>query len=187
VNVEDKLLIWRFNRGDCEAVRTIYEKYKSDLLALAITLLRSTAAAEDVVHDVFLSFLRLRHFRLTGSLKGYLATCVANGARNVMRNNGRHPQEPLEQAGALAASDPWPDGEAISSEEGRLLTCALGQLPYEQREVVLLHHQGGLKFIEIAESQNISINTVLGRYRYGLEKLKARMNGEVSHATERAN
>ena len=187
MNVEDKVLIWRFNRGDCEAVRAIYEKYKSDLLALAFTLLRNTAAAEDVVHDVFLSFLRLRHFRLTGSLKGYLATCVANSARNVMRNNGRHPQEPLEEAGALPAGDPWPDGQAILSEEGRLLTCAIGQLPYEQREVVLLHHQGGLKFIEIAEAQNISINTVLGRYRYGLEKLKAGMNGEVSHATEQAN
>jgi RNA polymerase sigma-70 factor, ECF subfamily len=185
VNVEDKVLIWRFNRSNCEAVRTIYEKYKSDLLALAITLLRNTAAAEDVVHDVFLSFLRLRHFRLTGSLKGYLATCVANGARNVLRDNGRRQQEPLEEDTPLASSEPWPDGEAILGEESRLLTRAIGDLPYEQREVVLLHHQGGLKFIEIAKSQNISINTVLGRYRYGLEKLKARMNAEVSHATER--
>lgn len=185
MNVEDKVLIWRFNRGDCEAVRTIYEKYKSDLLALGITLLRNTAAAEDVVHDVFLSFLRLRHFRLTGSLKGYLATCVANGARNVLRANGRCQQEPLEEDTSLASSDPWPDGEAILGEESRLLTRAIGDLPYEQREVVLLHHQGGLKFIEIAKSQNISINTVLGRYRYGLEKLKARMSAEVSHATER--
>jgi RNA polymerase sigma-70 factor (ECF subfamily) len=187
VNVEDKVLIWRFNRGDCEAVRTIYEKYKSDLLALATSLLRNTAAAEDVVHDVFFSFLRMRHFRLTGSLKGYLATCVANGARNILRNNGRHGQEPLEQAELIESSDPWPDGEAILGEESRRLTQAIGDLPYEQREVVLLHHQGGLKFIEIADSQHVSINTVLGRYRYGLEKLKTRMNAEVSHATERTN
>lgn len=187
MNVEDKVLIWRFNRGDCEAVRTIYEKHKSDLLALAVVLLKNTAAAGDVVHDVFLSFLRLPHFRLTGSLKGYLSTCVANGARNVIRANGRHQQDPLEQAVPIASGDPWPDGSAILGEECRLLTRAIGELPYEQREVVLLHHHGGLKFIEIAKSQNISINTVLGRYRYGLEKLKTRMNSEVSHATERAN
>ena len=187
MNVEDKVLIWRFNRGDCEAVRRIYEKHKSYLLALAVALLKNTSAAEDVVHDVFLSFLRLPHFRLTGSLKGYLATCVANGARNVIRANGRRQQEPIEQAMPMASSEPWPDGKAILSEECRLLTRAIGELPYEQREVVLLHHQGGLKFIEIAKSQNISINTVLGRYRYGLEKLKTRMNSEVSHATEQAN
>jgi len=53
VNLEDKLLIWRFNRGDCDAVRRIYEKYKHELLALAESLLSNTAAAEDVVHDVF--------------------------------------------------------------------------------------------------------------------------------------
>jgi RNA polymerase sigma-70 factor (ECF subfamily) len=187
VNVEDKVLIWRFNRGDCEAVRTIYEKYKGGLLALAVSLLKSTAAAEDVVHDVFLSFLRLPHFRLTGSLKGYLATCVANGARNVLRANGRRQQEPLEEEAPIASSDPWPDGEAIFSEDCRHLTRAIGELPYEQREVVLLHHHGGLKFIEIAKTQDVSINTVLGRYRYGLEKLKARMNPEISYETERRN
>ena len=187
MNIEDKVLVWRFNRGDCEAVRAIYEKYKCDLLALAAGLLRNTAAAEDVVHDVFLSFLRLRHFWLTGSLKGYLATCVANGARNVIRANARRQQDPLEQAMPLPSGDPWPDGQAIFSEECRLLSRAIGQLPYEQREVVLLRHQGGLKFIEIANLQNIPINTVLGRYRYGLEKLKTRLNTQVSHATEQAN
>ncbi len=95
MNLEDKLLVWRFNRGDYEAVRRVYEKYKCDLLALAVSLLNNTAAAEDVVHDVFMSFLQLKRFRLTGSLKGYLATCVANAARNVLRADGRHRQEPL--------------------------------------------------------------------------------------------
>ncbi len=187
MNVEDKVLIWRFNRGDCEAVRKIYEKHKCELLALAVSLLKNTAAAEDIVHDVFLAFLRLPHFRLTGSLKGYLATCVANGARNLIRANGRRQQEPIEEAMPIASSDPWPDGEAIFSEDCRSHSCAIGALPYEQREVVLLHHHGGLKFIEIAQSQNVSINTVLGRYRYGLEKLKTSMNPGVSHATERAH
>jgi RNA polymerase sigma-70 factor (ECF subfamily) len=60
---------------------------------------------------------------------------------------------------------------------------AIGELPYEQREVVLLHHHGGLKFAQIAKSQEVSINTVLGRYRYGMEKLKSRMNSEFSNAT----
>jgi RNA polymerase sigma-70 factor (ECF subfamily) len=186
VNVEEKVLIWRFNRGDREAVRTIYEQHKQELVALAAALLKNTPAAEDVVHDVFLSFLRLRRFRLTGSLKGYLATCVANGARNILRADGRRRQDPLETA-PMESGDPWPDGEAMFGEECRLLARAVGELPYEQREVVLLHHQGGLKFIEIAALQHASINTVLGRYRYGLEKLKTRMNTEVSHATERAN
>ncbi len=179
MSFEDKLLIWRFNRGDCEAVRRIYEKYKYELVALAAALLKEKSAAEDVVHDVFVSFLKLQRFRLTGSLKGFLATCVANAARNVIRTNSRRPQDSLDEIQPAASGTNSPDCEAIFGEEKRLLSHAIWQLPYEQREVVLLHIHGGLKFAAIAESQNVPINTVLGRYRYGLEKLRSALNGEV--------
>jgi RNA polymerase sigma-70 factor (ECF subfamily) len=182
VNLKDKWLVWRFNRGDYDAVRLMYEDHKHELVSLAVALLRDTAAAEDVVHDVFVTFLRQDRFRLTGSLRGYLATCVANAARNVLRSGGRRQSETLGDQPQLTSSAPWPDGEAIFGEEKRLLARAIGELPLEQREVVLLHVQGGLKFAEIAETQNVSINTVQGRYRYGLEKLKSKLNGEVPHA-----
>ena len=81
--MEDKLLVFRSRRGSREALTRIYEKYKADLLLLAMGLLNDKAAAEDIVHDVFLSFVRgLDSFRLTGSLKGFLLTCTANHARN---------------------------------------------------------------------------------------------------------
>jgi len=179
VNLEDKLLIWRFNRGDCEAVRRVYEKYKHELVALAVALLKNTAAAEDVVHDVFVSFLKLERFRLTGSLKGYLATCVANAARNVIRANSRRNQNSLDDAQPVMSNTNGPVSEAIFGEESRRLSRAILELPYEQREVVLLHVHGGMKFAAIAKSQDVSVNTILGRYRYGLEKLRSAMNGEV--------
>jgi RNA polymerase sigma-70 factor (ECF subfamily) len=179
VNFEDRILIWRFNRGDYDAVRRIYDKYKCELVALAAALLKEKSASEDVVHDVFVSFLKLGRFRLTGSLKGFLATCVANAARNVSRTNTRHQQGLLENTPPAASKTNSPDSEAIFGEQSRLLSHAIWELPYEQREVVLLHVHGGLKFAHIAESQNVSVNTVMGRYRYGLEKLRSRLNGEV--------
>ena len=179
MSFEDRILIWRFNRGDYDAVRRIYEKYKCELVALAAALLQEKSAAEDVVHDVFVSFLKLQRFQLTGSLKGFLATCVANAARNVIRTNTRHQQGLLENMPPVASKVSNPDCEAIFGEQSRLLSRAIRELPYEQREVVLLHIHGGLKFAHIAESQNVSVNTVMGRYRYGLEKLRSRLNGEV--------
>lgn len=184
VNLEDTWLIWRFNRGDQEAVRLIYEKHKYELVALAAALLKDRAAAEDVVHDVFVAFLRRDKFSLTGSLRGYLSTCVANGARNVIRSRTRHRNEPLEDEAPFASADPWPDGQAVFGDEKRLLAQAIGELPFEQREAVMLHIHGGLTFNEIAESQHVSINTVQGRYRYGLEKLRSKLNGEVSYANK---
>jgi RNA polymerase sigma-70 factor (ECF subfamily) len=64
-------------------------------------------------------------------------------------------------------------------EELRRLSWALGQLPYEQREVLLLHSYSGMKFKTIAQQQKVSINTVQGRYRYAMDKLRSMLNGEV--------
>ena len=81
--ISEKILIWRFNNKSKSAFQKIYEKHKNDLLGLAITLLRDRSTAEDVVHDVFVSFAqKAGTFRLTGTLNGYLSTCVANRARD---------------------------------------------------------------------------------------------------------
>jgi DNA-directed RNA polymerase specialized sigma24 family protein len=53
-------------------------------------------------------------------------------------------------------------------------------LPFEQREVVLLHLRHGMKFREIARHQNVSQSTVQGRYRYGIDKLRSLMASEVT-------
>ncbi len=55
----------------------------------------------------------------------------------------------------------------------------MGQLPYEQREVVILHLRAGMRFRQIARLQDISVNTIKGRYRYGLDKLRSILNGEM--------
>ncbi len=55
----------------------------------------------------------------------------------------------------------------------------MAQLPYEQREAVVLHLQGAMKFKEIAEIQETSVKTALSRYRYGLDKLRSILTGEV--------
>ena len=98
--LEDKLLIWKFNRGDRTILRRIYEKHKNDLVTLAAALLNDKDAAEDAVHDLFVSFISARRFQLTGSLKGYLATCVANNARN--RNKARQRRKSISPAGACS-------------------------------------------------------------------------------------
>jgi RNA polymerase sigma factor (sigma-70 family) len=175
--LEDKLLIFKFNRGNREALRSIYEKYKNDLVTLAAALLNDVSSAEDVVHDVFVGFIESsRKFRLTGSLKGYLATCVANNARNRNKARQRHQNK---CTGTVMSDANQPDAAAMFGEELRRLSLALGQLPYEQREVLLLHSYSGMKFKTIAQQQNISINTVQGRYRYALDKLQSMLNGEV--------
>ena len=88
--LEDKLLLWRIKRGSSEALCGLYEKYKNDLLALAIALSNDITIAEYSVQDTFVYFAEhLDCFSLTGSLKGYLTTCVANRVRYHIRSKKR--------------------------------------------------------------------------------------------------
>lgn len=170
--LEDKLLIWKFKCGSNEALCRIYGKYADYLLTLAAALLQDVNAAEDVVHDVFCRFIESREtFRLAGSLKGFLATCVVNLARDRLRARRLRPCE-LDATATLAANTNEPGHVAIFGEQARDLNRAIAELSHEQREVVMLHLRGGMKFREIAGAQGISINTAKSRYRYGIEKLR---------------
>jgi len=177
--LEDEWLKWKLRRGSPEALARVYEKYVDLMLTLAMGLLNDRAAAEDVVQDVFLSFARsAKGLRSQGSLRSYLATGVLNRVRDRRRQRHRH-------AGSLdGLMDPvcesaGPEQTAILVEEIARLNQAVAELPQEQREVVLLRLKANLKFRDIARLQQTSINTVLGRYRYGLDRLRSLLNGEV--------
>lgn len=184
--MEDKLLVLRCKRGSHEALTRIYAKYKADLLLLAIALLNDRSAAEDVVHDVFVSFVeRLDGFRLTGSLKGFLLTCVANGARNLNKARQRRVRSGNDPIGEPNRVWGDPVNALECNEQLQRLSDALAELPFEQREVVMLRLHGAMTFGAIAQAHAISANTAKSRYRYGLEKLRSLVNGEATHAAGR--
>jgi RNA polymerase sigma-70 factor (ECF subfamily) len=132
------------------------------------------------VHDVFVSFAQSAEtFKLTGNLKSYLLTCVANRARNKNKAGERRRAVCLADAETIVSPSKTPEQWMIRGEELRRWSDIMAQLPYEQREAVILHLRAGMKFRQIAQLQDVSVNTIKGRYRYGLEKLRSILNGEV--------
>ena len=177
--LEDKMLLWKIKHSSNDALCRIYAKYKTDMLSLANALLHDIDTAEDVVHDVFIAFVQsANEFKLTGSLKGYLLTCVANLSRDKLRAKKRQPQE-LNKADIQASDNKTPSQNVISAEQLHRLRNAIAKLPYQQREVVIMHLQGKSTFRKIAALQNAPLSTIQSRYRYGLEKLKALLNSEA--------
>ena len=85
----------------------------------------------------------------------------------------------IDEAELKALDSQRPDRWIIQNEKLNNLNNALAELPYTQREVIILHVHGGLKFKAIAKSQSVSINTVQSRYRYGIDKLRSLLNGKV--------
>ena len=178
--IEDKLLIYRFKCGRNGALRQIYDKYKIEILKLSIVLTGDVNTAEDIVHDVFVKFAQSAgRIRLTGSLKNYLLTSVINRIRNHIRDCNRRCETSLEKADFVLSSERNPLQWAVLDERLSLLSEALKELPYGQREVICFRMELDLPFRRIAKLQKVSINTVKGRYRYGIKRLRSLLNSEV--------
>lgn len=177
--IEDEVLKWKFKCGSRDALQRIYEKYLDRLLTVAMALLNDAGAAEDVVHDVFVAFAESAgDFKLAGSLKSYLTTCVVNRARDRIRASLRGAAR-LDKSEPVSSSLSGTDHAILCSEESQRLNHAIALLPAEQREVIVLRLKGEMTFSRIAKLHGVSINTIQGRYRYGLNKLRAILNGEV--------
>ena len=177
---EDKILIRKLKQGNADALGRIYEKYRDDLLRISAGLLKNTGDAEDVVHEVFTALVKsAKYAEKIHNLKGYLTTSVANRARNFNRNQLRHATAALDQIDPPCCTSKRPGQWLIIDEEFKRLTDAMGELPYEQREAVIMRLQAELKFKDIAKLQQVSIQTVLSRYRYGISKLRTLLNSEV--------
>jgi RNA polymerase sigma-70 factor, ECF subfamily len=177
--MEDAILIWRLKRGNTDALGRIYEKYESDMLAVATNLLGDRHTAQDIVHEVFVAFAGSIHkLSIYGSLRSYLTTCAVNRCRDWIQSP-RRISTPMPPDFPAASSNSDPASRVVADETVFRLAAAMAELPYDQREVVLLHIRGGMRFKAIAKQLNVSINTVQSRYRYGLQKLRSLLDGEV--------
>jgi RNA polymerase sigma-70 factor (ECF subfamily) len=177
--LEDELLKWKLRQGSPDALARVYKKYIDSMLTLATGLLNNRAAAEDVVQDVFLSFARsARGLRSRGSLRSYLMTGVLNRVRDRRRQLQRQAGR-SDPPGSAVSESAGPQHAAILAEEIARLNQALAGLPEEQREVVLLRLKTNMKFRDIARLQQTSLGTVLGRYRYGLDRLRLYGLGQI--------
>jgi len=130
--VEDRLLIWKFKLGSRDALQRIYEKYKNDLLKLAVALVNDVNSAEDVVQDVFVAFAKsAAKIQTRGNLKKYLVTCVANRARNRKRDQKRHETSGIDDLDLVISDGNRPEQWAILSEELELLSNAMDAGRYD--------------------------------------------------------
>jgi RNA polymerase sigma-70 factor (ECF subfamily) len=157
--------------GAPTAFAELYDRLASRLVKTARRMGCHTTETEDIVHDLFVTMARSRaNFAAVDNLDAYVFTALRHAvARHQQRRRLEHAahsrvaEKALQRDGGAAATGP-------SADES--LALALASLPPEQREVVALKIDGGLKFAEIGEVTGISPNTAASRYRYALEKLR---------------
>jgi RNA polymerase sigma-70 factor (ECF subfamily) len=149
----------------CEA---IYDAKAAELLLYGRALGLSHCEAEDVLHETFLT---LMDRPLPPARPGhYCVRSYRNHALNYRRSLWRRLTRELE-------SHRWFEKSPVETAAEQAAMRCLAELPVEQREVIVLKFWHQCTFEEIAEILDASPNTVAGRYRYGLQKIKTRLEG----------
>ena len=161
VNVDDaQTPVW------CER---LYRAKATGLILYGRALGLSHGEAEDVVQETFVALLKLSG--QPDEPERYCLRAFRNAALNYRRSLWRRVTRELESRRWFERSS----GETRA--EVTAMRC-LAELPAAQREVIVLKFWQRLTFDEIGELTGISPNTAAGRYRYGLEKLRACLQGE---------
>ncbi len=165
----DLILIRQMKRGDDAAFDAFVRKYYADILRYCAFHSKSREEAEDLTQETFVRFFaKLSEYRHVGKAKNYLYTIAANLCKNAFAKRAplTAEEETLEALGERAA-----DAENAATTH-LLLEWALGELPPEQREVVILHYYQDLKQREIAEILEIGLPLV----KYRLRQAKLRLS-----------
>jgi RNA polymerase sigma-70 factor (ECF subfamily) len=167
---DDVALLAGLAAGEPSAFEELYDRYAVGLLGVARTLVGSRQDAEDAVQELFVNLVRHRQ-ALGGvrELRPYVFTVL----RRIARRRRRAAPEPL--AGEVVSPAAGPVRAALARERAALLERQIAALPPAQREVLALHLDGGLTFAEIGAVTGTSPSTAASRYRYALEKLRARL------------
>ena len=173
---EDGALIAAVAAGDAAALDLLYRRYRPLAFSVACKLLRDRAAAEDVVHDAFLSVWRAAasYQPGRGSPRAWLLTIVRNSAIDSLRARelARRPRTTFACLQAHAPVDEDISVTVATAAEARRLGAALTALPPEQRSAIELAFFAGLTHDQIATLTGVPLGTVKGRVRLGLRRLR---------------
>jgi len=171
----DEELIGRFLKNDTAAFTILYERYRRQIYAHINRLLPGQPdKADDIFQQSWIKALgTLSTYQHNDRFLPWLLKIAHNQAIDLFRRSKDDYQEiPLDDSADVVDSQGSdPRHELDRKELAVLLDAALAILPPEQREVFLLR-QDDVSFREIAEIQNCSINTVLGRMQYALRNLQ---------------
>jgi RNA polymerase sigma-70 factor (ECF subfamily) len=171
----DEALVERIRSGDREALGALYDRYAPIALAMALRVLGDRAAAEDLVHDAFVTAWRkIGLFDATrGSIRSWLLAIVRN--RAIDRTRAARPSIEVGEADAQALLPTSPNptwAAAIVRLSTTQLRAAVDSLPAEQREAIELAYFGGHTYREIAVMTGVPQGTASGRLRLALAKLR---------------
>lgn len=179
-NTEQMEIIHRIVSGETELFETLVTEHQARVYNLALRMVSNRADADDCAQEAFIkAFRALPSFRGDASVSSWLYRLTTNVCLDFLRGKKRRAETALtaatEDGEAIDPDIPDPsDGpEALAekSERRAMVQRALGRLPDDFRQVLLLRELGGLSYDEIGRAMQLEAGTVKSRIFRARRKL----------------
>jgi RNA polymerase sigma factor (sigma-70 family) len=178
----DNELIQNFQDGDLNALEILVLRHKDKMYTSILFLVKDKYLAEDIFQDSLIKIIdTIRGGRYTeeGKFLPWAMRIAHNLCvdhfRKVKRTPSIRTSDDRDIFEVINFTEEGADEKLMKRQSHERVRMMLELLPEDQREVIILRHYADLSFKEIASLTNCSINTALGRMRYGLINLRKMM------------
>jgi RNA polymerase sigma-70 factor (ECF subfamily) len=189
--MEDQVLLEQYKNGDVQALEQLVQRYRRPLYSYILNMTEGREDADEIFQETWLRAIK--------NLDRFTCTSVLSWLMRITRNlvidraRKKKPDLVLDQAvgddeattmvDLISGDQPEPGQQIGSREAENEILALIDQLPDEQKEVFLMRVKMELSFKEIAEIQDVSINTALARMQYALTKLRPMVSEQLKGET----
>lgn len=180
--LSDIELIQSFQEGNHPAFESLINRYKERIFSSILFIVKDKFLAEDIFQDTFVRIidtLRSRRYNEEGKFLPWAMRIAHNLCVDYFRKVKRTPpivtSDNRDVFEVLVVVNENAEQKIMKQQSYDRVHRMLSELPDEQREVIVLRHFADMSFKDIANLTNCSINTALGRMRYGLINLRKMM------------
>ena len=170
VNEQIENLLAKLAKGDVAAMGPLYDMTRTSVYAFALSMLKNSFDAEDVMHDCYVKlFSSARRYSPRGKPMAYILSIVRNECIDRLNEHKR---------GAVLPEESWETLLKAEHNTDRLLIAeGMALLKDDERQIVLLHAISGFKHREIADFLKMPLSTVLSKHSRSIQKLRKHFAG----------
>ena len=178
-NNSDEALMLAFAQNDQKAFETLYIRYKDALYRYYLRHVSSESISQELFQDLWMKVIKSKkNYKVNATFKTWLYTLAHHRLvdwyrRNTLENNSF--DKNIDEIKTEAVLNWDPSNEFQTKRMCKKIKNAIGELPFKQREVFLLHQEALLSLPQIAEMMQEGVEKIKSRYRYAINKLRHKL------------
>lgn len=178
-SLSDAQLVCNYISGDESSLSTLINRHQSKLYGFIFSKIQDRDAADDIFQDTFIKVIRTLkrgNYNEQGKFLPWVMRISHNLIIDYFRKNSRIPKfkskNEFDIFSIISDDSLNIENKMVDAQIENHIRILLDELPDEQRAVIKMRIYQDMSFKEISESTGVSINTALGRMRYGLINLR---------------